>query len=214
MEHTLQVALDMPSLVEALQVTQQVASHVDVIELGTALVLEEGLKAVRIMRALYPSATLLADIRIIKAGKKLATAAFLAGASRVTVMSAATQETLEAVVKAASDFPGCEVQVEITDGYDETMLTRLKKLGLKHLIYHRSSEVLTKESPWSDIVLRELCELAERGFLVSVTGGLGLEELDRFKEVPVHCFIVGRDICGASDPGATAQAYKAALAQL
>ena len=48
----LQLALDMPDLVQALKVSQKAAADIDVIEAGTMLVLEEGMKAVRYLRAL------------------------------------------------------------------------------------------------------------------------------------------------------------------
>lgn len=46
------------------------------------------------------------------------------------------------------------------------------------------------------------------GFKVSVTGGVHPEVLKLFKDLPVYCFIAGRDIRNAEDPHARAKQYK------
>ena len=138
----LQLALDMPDLKKAFRVTQKVSEEIDVIEAGTMLVLEEGMEAVRKLRVLYPSHLILADIRIIKAGGKLAAMAYDAGANWVTVMSDASEDTIEAVVNESIKRRGTDVQVEINVGYDDQRLSYFRSLGIRQLIYHRSSEVV------------------------------------------------------------------------
>lgn len=210
----LQLALDMPSLHEALHITQNVYKYVDIIEAGTTLVLENGLSVVRILRALYPSAVILADIRISKAGAKLARAAFEAGANRVTVMSSATEDTIDAVVHTAEKYPKCEVQIEINDTYDDALLLKLRNHNIKHLIIHKTSEVVEGKQQWSHDELEEINRLKKLGFLINVTGGINLEVIDSFKNIPVDCFIVGRDICGADKPEISAKSYQEKLQYL
>ena len=65
----LQIALDKTDLPSALAPLQRAAPQIDIIECGTVLVLAEGLRAVREIRALFPDKEILADIRIAEAGK-------------------------------------------------------------------------------------------------------------------------------------------------
>ncbi len=55
----LQIALDHNSLAEALEDIEQVGKIVDTIEVGTILCLQEGKKAIRCIRELFPDKKLL-----------------------------------------------------------------------------------------------------------------------------------------------------------
>jgi len=70
----LQIALDAFDLPSALGPLQKASANVDVIECGTILILCEGYRAVRVVRALYPDKPVLADVRIAEAGKDWAAA--------------------------------------------------------------------------------------------------------------------------------------------
>ena len=91
----LQIALDKTDLPSALAPLQRAAPQIDIIECGTVLVLAEGLRAVREIRALFPDKEILADIRIAEAGKLLSQMAFEAGASLVSVVAGASMTTAE-----------------------------------------------------------------------------------------------------------------------
>ncbi len=47
----LQVALDVPTLTDALELARQVAEHVDILELGTPLIKSEGVAAIGAIKA-------------------------------------------------------------------------------------------------------------------------------------------------------------------
>ena len=48
----------------------------------------------------------------------------------------------------------------------------------------------------------------DMGFKVSVTGGLNLDTIKLFKDVPVYTFIAGRAITGKADPALAAQKFQ------
>ena len=115
-------------------------------------------------------------------------------------MSDASKDTIEAVVNESRKRLGTDVQVEINVGYDDEKLAYLRSLGIRQLIYHRSSEVVDTEEKWDKKTLEELKRLANMGFELSITGGLDISEIPLFKDIPVYCFIAGRKICKAEDP--------------
>ena len=108
----LQIALDTFDLPGALGPLQKAAPHVDIVECGTILVLCEGYRAVRAIRALFPDKQILADVRIAEAGSTIARLAFEAGADLVSCVAGASLATIEQVCKVAAEFNG-EVQVEL-----------------------------------------------------------------------------------------------------
>lgn len=208
MKPKLQLALDMVDLDKALMVAEQSADNVEIIEIGTVLAIEAGLDSVRKLREKLPEATLLADIRIIKAGGKLAEIAYSAGADIVTLISDATDETFEAVKKVKEKEKGREVLIEINDSYSEDDLKKWKEYNLIHLIFHRGSEITSTNEEWNERDFNEIKRLNELGFKVYVTGGIGIEEISLFENVPVECFIIGRTIAGAADPKQSAAAFQ------
>lgn len=207
----LQLALDNLDLQSALKAVQSAHPHIDIIEVGTILCLSEGMNAVRTMRTLFPTHTILADVRIIKAGGVIAKICFEAGANWVSVMSDATQETLEAVVKTAATYNG-EVQVELNDGWTFEQAKLWRQLGIGQVILHRSSEVVAEEESWTKAAFETVHNLHNLGFMVTVTGGINVAEIGAFSGVPVAIFIAGRAIRAAEDPAAAAAAFQAAIA--
>ena len=89
----LQLALDHTSLAFGERLVGSLAARLARVEVGTPLLLSEGLAAVRSIRSLSrPETVLVADTKICDAGERIATAAFGAGADVVTVVGAALDD--------------------------------------------------------------------------------------------------------------------------
>lgn len=63
----LQIALDLDSADKAVAMAAQVYGLVDIIELGTPLMLKEGVGVVGLMKRRFPDAPILADMKITDA---------------------------------------------------------------------------------------------------------------------------------------------------
>ena len=211
MKPKLQLALDTFDLPSALAPVQKAQHHIDVVEAGTILCYAEGMHAVRALRALYPDKILLADVRIAEAGSIIAKLAFEAGADWVSVVSGATLTTLEVVLKEAQKR-GREVQLELIDGWTWDDAAAWRDLGLTWVITHRSRDgEAVGDLSWKDKDFEEMRRLHEMGFKVSVAGGVKVEDMPRFKNVPIGVFTVGRAIRDADDPAAAARAFQNAI---
>lgn len=204
----LQLALDNDELTSSLAAAQKCQLYIDVMEVGTILAIENGMEAVRLMKSLFPNHIVLADIRIIKAGGKLSRLAFESGADWVTVISDASNETIEAVVNEMKLYKEKDVQIEINESFTNEQAEYWRSLGITQLIYHRSNEVVEDEEKWSPTIINRLKDLAAKGFQLSITGGLSVEEIRLFKDIPIYCFIAGRRIVNSSNPNQAAKEYK------
>ena len=209
----LQIALDTYDLPSALGPLQKAHPHIDVIEVGTILCLSEGLKAVRIIRSLFPDKIILADVRIAEAGSIISKMAFEAGANWVSVVSGATMTTAEVVQKEAEKYGG-EVQIELIDGWNWEMARQWRDIGIQQVITHRSRDAEAQgDLTWSERDFAEISELTAMGFKVTVTGGVKLADISRFAGVPVYIFIAGRAIRGVDDPAAAARQFQDVIKQ-
>ncbi len=82
----LQLALDDITLTAALTLVDKVREYIDIIEVGTPFLYEEGLAAVRELRKRFPEKEVLADMKIMDAGEYETRQALKAGADYVTVL--------------------------------------------------------------------------------------------------------------------------------
>src|SRR3989442_7369067 len=90
----LQLAIDTLTLSEAEALVSRVRDLVDVVEVGTPLVIREGVGAVRRLHAVFPDLTLVADLKIADGGHFEATLGFEAGAPILTGPAAPSRQTL------------------------------------------------------------------------------------------------------------------------
>ena len=209
----LQIALDTYDLPSALGPLQKAAAYIDVIEVGTILCLAEGMRAVQVIRSLFPEKTILADVRIAEAGSIISKMAYDAGADWVSVVSGAAPDTAEVVLKEAQSR-GKDVQIELSDGWTWGMAQKWADLGIQQVITHRSRDAEAKGSlTWSQEDFDTVCRLHEMGFKVTVTGGVKAQDIPLFAGLPVYIFIAGRAILGAADPAVAAQEFQNVIAR-
>ncbi|MDA7509133.1 orotidine 5'-phosphate decarboxylase, partial [Akkermansiaceae bacterium] len=101
MKPIVQISLDLTNIDEALE-TAALARRagVDWLEVGTPLILAEGLHGVRALRDAFPDVPVIADLKTMDGGYLEAEMMAKAGATHVVVMARAHSETIKCVVKA------------------------------------------------------------------------------------------------------------------
>ena len=97
----LQTAIDRISIEEAEELAQQLNGKTDILEIGTSLVKDYGNVAIWRMRQKLSQTTLLVDSKTIDEGAYEFNQAFHYGGDIVTVMGAASYDTLVACYKVA-----------------------------------------------------------------------------------------------------------------
>ena len=80
--------------------------HFDLLEIGTPLIIEEGLGALQKLKAQFPDKLFLADLKIMDAGHLEARSGSLRGADVVTVLGAADDSTIRGAIDAAQECNG------------------------------------------------------------------------------------------------------------
>ena len=100
----LQIALDEVTIEQGLLLCEQVREQIDIIEIGTPVLVREGLHAVRAFREHFPEKEILADAKIMDAGEWEAKMCFEAGADYVTVLAVTDLLTIKECVKTAKEF--------------------------------------------------------------------------------------------------------------
>src|SRR3954470_7492971 len=105
MKATVQLSLDLIDLDEAIRTAEiAIRAGVDWLEVGTPLIIAEGMRGVRELRARYPTVPIVADLKTMDGGWLEAELMAKAGATHVVVMARAHEETIKVAVKAGRDF--------------------------------------------------------------------------------------------------------------
>jgi 3-hexulose-6-phosphate synthase/6-phospho-3-hexuloisomerase len=152
-----QVSLDLKNLDDALRMAAiAVAAGADWLEIGTPLVMAEGVKAVTALRAEYPDHPLIADLKIMDGGYGEARMFAEAGADAVVVMGRAHDATVQRVCEAGADF-GVLVMGDDMGAIDRVAeARRLEELGVGMVLHHighdhRNMHRELKLSPLTDL---------------------------------------------------------------
>jgi 3-keto-L-gulonate-6-phosphate decarboxylase len=202
----LQIALDTISLEEAFHILGNgLDETVDIIEVGTLLLLGEGLRAVDILRSIYPQKILVADFKCI--APHFGTQILKHDPNFVTVLSKAETQVPKLISEEAQNRGmGQQVQIELYDqNSSKEDILAWRQMGILHIIYSRPR---SRKGSWSMEDRDDIKALCEMGAKVTVTGGMTYEDLDILAGLPIFAIICGRSVRNAADPAAEASRIK------
>ena len=132
-----QISLDLTSNEDALRTAAiAVEAGADWIEVGTPLVLAEGLHAVRALRKEFPEHPLVIDLKTMDGGYLEAEMMGNAGADAVIVMGRAHDATIERVCQAGADFGMLVMGDDLGAENRVAEAARLEGLGVGMVIHH------------------------------------------------------------------------------
>ncbi len=196
MQATVQLSLDLTDLEEALRTADlAIQAGVDWLEVGTPLIIAEGMRGVRELRARYPQTPIVADLKTMDGGWLETELMANAGASMVVVMGQAHQETVELVVKAGADF-GVKVMgdnMAMPDPVDGAK--RLAELGCDYIVHHVGFDMRTVRRERGAVIPTPLDRLREVVDAVTVpvqaVGGLTIEQAIRTPSFGAPLVIIG-----------------------
>lgn len=181
MKPIVQISLDLTNIEEAVE-TAHIAlkAGVDWLEVGTPLVLAEGLHGVRRLRSEFPNTPLVVDLKTMDGGYLEAEMMAKAGATHVVVMGRAHAETIKCVVQAGRDF-GVKVMGDnlacdsMVDG-----ARLLEDLGCDYVIHHIGYDErrgLVAQGLACPSPLDQLTEVVEAvNIPVQAVGGLSIDQ--------------------------------------
>lgn len=212
MEPTLQLALDFVNLDQALRAAREaVEGGAEWLEAGTPLIKSEGLDAVRALRGEFPSATVIADMKVMDAGRVETECAAKAGANIVHVLGAASDATIAECVEAARRYDA-RITVDLV-GLEtrERMVRRaveVEQMGAAFVCIHTPIDMQMRgELPFDDLK----AVASEVSVPVAVAGGINSETAADAVEAGATIVIVGGAITKSPDARAATETMLRAI---
>ena len=214
-EITFQLSLDQKDLTDAVQMARLgVEAGVQVVEAGTILIMSEGAKrALPRLKELFPDHPIVADVKCTDGVGPEFALVFDYGASKATVMAAASDASIRSAIKEAESRPGCTVMVDTMgfggpDGTDiagqVSAARRARDLGAHYVVLHLGyDERLANRKMvddnlllrWTDDVVK-----ADLGIPIQVVGGLTLAQARELPRMGISEIVISMNL-GSSPLG-------------
>lgn len=200
----LQIALDEVTIEQGLNLCERIREYIDIIEIGTPLIIKEGMHAVRAFRERFPEKEILADAKIMDAGEMETKTCFEAGADYVTVLGVTDLLTIKGCVEIAKKFGKRMVVDMICVSETDTRISKLEEAGITDIAVHTGVDRQAVGcTPLKDLKKIKACS---KKSLIYVAGGINLKTVDEYKALGADVIIVGGGIVHAKDPEVEARA--------
>lgn len=202
----LQLALDLVNIPQAIEVVSQVADHVDVVEIGTPVVINEGLRAVKELKEAFPNVTVLADLKIMDAAGYEVSQAAAAGADIVTILAVAEDESIKGAVAEAKK-QNKQILVDMIAVKDiKARAQELDEFGVDYICVHTGYDLqAVGKNSFEDLkAIKSVVKNAK----TAVAGGIKLETLPEVIAAQPDLIIVGGGITGQDNLQETAAKFK------
>lgn len=199
----LQVALDIPDAETIRRLLREIVFGVDIIELGTPLLIRYGTSIISEIKQEYPHKKILADLKIVDAGATESRLAFEAGANIVTVLGTAHQATLQNAHEQAKRAGGQIMAdlITVPDIDTSVQLARtLDSAGMDYICLHTAFDIQHQKD--SNLDLKKIVQVSEMihqtGF--AVAGGLNPQSIKHLVRHEPDILVVGEYITKHEEP--------------
>lgn len=207
----LQLALDLVNISEAKEVVQEVQEYIDIVEIGTPVVINEGLKAVKEIKEAFPSLKVLADLKIMDAGAYEVMKASEAGASIITILGATNDSTIKGAVEEAKK-QGTQILVDMINVKNlEQRAKEVDALGVDYICVHTGYDLQAEgETPFEQL---QTIKRVVKNAKTAVAGGIKLDTLPEVVQSQPDLVIVGGGITSEKDKRNVAEEMKKVVKQ-
>ncbi|HDK7582133.1 3-hexulose-6-phosphate synthase [Staphylococcus arlettae] len=205
----LQLAIDLLNKEDAAKLAQEVEEFVDVVEIGTPIVINEGLPAVELMSKSVSKPQVLADLKIMDAADYEVSQAVKFGADITTILGVAEDASIKAAIDEAHKH-NKELLVDMIAVQDiEKRAKELDEMGADYIAVHTGYDLQAQgQSPLEN--LRKVKSVIKNS-KVAVAGGIKPDTIESIVSEDPDLVIVGGGIANADDPKAAAKQCRDAI---
>ncbi len=205
----LQLAIDLLNKEEAAELANKVKDYVDIVEIGTPIVINEGLPAVQYLNDNIEGVKVLADLKIMDAADYEVSQAIKYGADVITILGVAEDASIKGAVEEAHKN-GKELLVDMIAVQDlKQRAKELDALGADYIAVHTGYDLQAEgASPLES--LRQVKSVITNS-KVAVIGGIKPDTIEEVVAENPDLVVVGGGIANADDPVEAAKQCKAAI---
>ena len=194
----LQLAYDLGTYEEFCPFMEEIEEAVDIIEIGTPLILREGVLQIENLKKRFPDKLIFADLKIMDAGKLEADIGFQVGADMVSVLGLASKKTIEAAKNSAIQW-NRKIMIDMINLEDPIRKwAGFMEMGMDYGCLHTANDDVSDGENSLEMV--EKVHEAHGGQQISVAGGIDPEKIRNQRSCQPEILVVGGYITTAVDP--------------
>jgi len=200
----LQISYDLTNLSQALEIAKKTAAYADIIEVGTPLILAEGVKAIESFKEAFPNKPILADVKIADRVTEIIPLLAKAGASYITVLYGTSNKVIQKATSVAHSL-GAKIVLDLIDTETMGQASRdSETLSIDHILFHYAHEV---DELYSHLDQWEIVR-GNTSLPIFVSGRINKEQIKDIMELKPQGIVIGDAIIKADDPEAEAKSFK------
>lgn len=204
----LQLAIDLLNKEDAAELANKVKDYVDIVEIGTPIIYNEGLPAVKHMADNISNVKVLADMKIMDAADYEVSQAIKFGADVITILGVAEDASIKAAIEEAHKN-NKQLLVDMIAVQDLENAKELDEMGADYIAVHTGYDLQAEgQSPLES--LRTVKSVIKNS-KVAVAGGIKPDTIKDIVAESPDLVIVGGGIANADDPVEAAKLCRAAI---
>ncbi|GKS11621.1 3-hexulose-6-phosphate synthase [Paenibacillus chitinolyticus] len=198
----LQLALDLVNIPEGIELVKELEPYIDIVEIGTPVIINEGLRAVKEMKRAFPNLKVLADLKIMDAAGYEVMKASEAGADIITILGAAEDMSIKGAVEEARK-QNKKVLVDMISVKNlEERAKEVDAFGVDYICVHTGYDLqAVGKNSFEDL---QTIKRAVKRAKTAIAGGIKLSTLPEVIKAQPDLVIVGGGITGQDDRKAAA----------
>ena len=207
----LQLALDLVNIEQAIELVREVKEHIDIVEIGTPVIINEGLHAVKAVKDAFPDLDVLADLKIMDAAGYEVMQASKAGANIVTILGTAEDMSIKGAVEEAKKS-GTKILVDMIAVKNlAERASEVDKMGVDYICVHTGYDLqAVGKNSFEDL---KTIKSVTKNAKTAIAGGIKLDTLAEVIKVQPDLVIVGGGITSQDDKKAAAATMKDMLSK-
>lgn len=199
----LQISFNTTNLHHALATAQEIADYADIIELGTLLLLNNGIEAVQEFRNTFPNKPLLIDAKIVNHGKEIIALLQKHDVDWVSLMAGTDKSIIHATCSAAATSK-TKIMLDLLDsGSLAQSALEAKSLGAEAIKFHHpygNNDLFAFTEKWE--LVRDNSSLP-----VFVSAKITRENITAIARLNPYGIVIGSAIIDAENPSKEAEFF-------
>ncbi|SFH55143.1 orotidine 5'-phosphate decarboxylase / HUMPS family protein [Pisciglobus halotolerans] len=206
----LQTAIDRVSLEDAVAMAKALNGKMDILEMGTSLIKDYGNLAIEQIRQVLTETELLVDLKTIDEGAYEFRQGYLHGGDILTVMGAASYDTLKACYEVSQE-KGKTMMIDLLE-VDENKIEQILDFDEAIFCLHHSIDRKdTLDATGSVAAFHQRFPQVKR---IAIAGGIDLQQAKELAAQGLtEIVIVGSKITKSSEPAKTVEMFMEAIHQ-
>ena len=200
----LQIKYNLPSLTDALKIAEQTEEYADVIEVGSLLIYQHGIKSIEMFKQKFPNKEIYADAKISNKGEDSVKMFANAGAKYISVLAGTYYRIIRDATSTAKKY-NVHITLDFINSHSlGKSAMEAKTLGAHSILLHRAlapDEKIDLKNYWEQV--RGNTDLP-----IFIKGKINQAALEDIIPLKPQGVVVGSEIVDASDPRKKADQFK------